>query len=115
MSQALDQVSSIDTTLPENIAAPPRSRNASFAPGSSAARGRTKSFMELEDVPSMAEIGMDEKILRDDTNPVQSPGPRRKSGAAEEEYAGINPEELKKRRMSSFMTDSTNTDMTLLE
>lgn len=73
--------------------------------------------MELEDVPSMAELGIDEKILRDDTESpgISHGGPRRKSGAAEDEYEGIHPEELKKRRMSSFMTDSTNTDMTLIE
>ena len=111
MSAALDHISSADATLPENIASPPRSRHASFAPNSASAR---KSFTALQDVPSMADVGIDDKISKDSTDVVSAPDvPRRKSGAAEE-YAGIDPLELKKRRMSSFATDATNVDTTLL-
>jgi hypothetical protein len=102
-------------TLPENIASPPRSRHASFASHSESIRTRTKSLTTLEDVPSMAEIGIDDKISKDVTEAASvSDVPRRKSGAPEE-YAGIDPVELKKRRMSSSATDATNVDTTLLQ
>ena len=114
MFAALDHISSVDATLPENIALPPRSRHASFAPNSASARTQAKSFTALQDVPSMAGVGIDDKISKDSTEVVSAPDvPRRKSGAAEE-YAGIDPLELKKRRMSSFATDATNVDTTLL-
>ncbi|KAF8315915.1 hypothetical protein DL93DRAFT_2166504 [Clavulina sp. PMI_390] len=117
MSSVLDQVSSSDMTLHKNIASPPKSRQSSFAAGSASTRTTRKSFTALNDVPTMAEIGMDARISRDDTNTASSPGAkvsRRKSQAAADQYAGIDPAELKKRRMSSFMTDATNVDATLL-
>ncbi|KAF8332094.1 uncharacterized protein EI90DRAFT_924685 [Cantharellus anzutake] len=108
MSASLDATASIDTTLPENIAVPPRAHRSSFGPGSH--KGRSKSFTELNDVPSMAEIGIDEYIIRDETDPTTS----KRSNVAND-YPGIDPAELKKRRMSSFMDEISNTDATLLE
>ena len=116
MPAALDHISSVDTTLPENIASPPRSRHGSST------HPRTKSFTALEDVPSMAEIGIDDKISKDTTEAAANsntepkvPGRKSKGGIAADEYAGIDPVELKKRRMSSFATDATNVDTTLLQ
>ena len=115
MSAVLDHVSSVDMTLPENIASPPRSHRASFAPGSESIRTRTKSFTALEDVPSMAQIGIDDKISNDVTEAAVAPEVPRRKSAAPDEYTGIDPAELKKRRMSSFATDATNVDTTLLQ
>lgn len=68
----------------------------------------------------MAEVGTDEKITRDDTeaDPSSPAWARRKSSAAsggKEEYAGIDPAELKKRRMSSFVTEASGMDATLMQ
>lgn len=63
----------------------------------------------------MAEIGTDARITKDETEAANSPGGARRKSQAADEYAGIDPAELKKRRMSSFMTDATNIDTTLLQ
>lgn len=64
----------------------------------------------------MAEVGTDAKITRDDTeaDPNSPAWARRKSTAAED-YAGMDPSELKKRRMSSFVTEASGVDGTLMQ
>jgi hypothetical protein len=121
MSEALDAVSSIDTTLPENIATPPRSRHSSFATGSfggarsNSQRTRTKSFLALDDVPSMAEIGVDDQIQRDETEVGSASAKPRRPSQADSGYAGLDPNELKQRRMSNWSTEASSVDTTLLE
>ncbi len=111
MSASLDATASIDATLPETIASPPRSRHSSFAPESY--RGRSKSFVELSDAPTMADIGTDETITRDQTE--VDPTTARRNTTRGDIYVGIDPAELKKRRMSNFMNEISNVDTTLLE
>jgi hypothetical protein len=125
MSEALDATSSIDTTLPEHIASPPRSRNSSFATGAFAGAGvntgplprnRTKSFVELSDVPTMAELGIDPDVIRDETDVTALPPSRsRRQSATADEYAGLDDSELRQRTMSSWMTIASNLDTTLIE
>ena len=125
MSEVLDAISSTDTTLPEHIASPPRSRHASFATGAFSSAGvttgpsyrnRARSFVELADVPTMAELGIDEDVVRDETDVTALPPSRsRQQSVAGDEYAGLDGSELKKRAMSSWMTAASNLDTTLIE
>ncbi|KAF9515510.1 hypothetical protein BS47DRAFT_780651 [Hydnum rufescens UP504] len=125
MSEALDATSSIDTTLPEHIASPPRSRHSSFATGAFVGAGvntgplprnRTKSFVKLSDVPTMAELGIDKDVIRDETDVTALPPSRsRRQSTIADEYAGLDDSELRQRTMRSWMTIASNLDTTLIE
>jgi len=113
------------STLPEHIASPPRSRHSSFATGAffgagvntgPLPRNRTKSFVELSDVPTMAELGIDPDVIRDETDVTALPPSRsRRQSATADEYAGLDDSELRQRTMSSWMRTTSILDTTLIE
>ncbi|KAG8969496.1 hypothetical protein FRC03_002357 [Tulasnella sp. 419] len=105
MSSMLNQVSSVDTTLPERIATPPITQT-------SRRSSSRKSFTQLNDAPSMAEVGIDETITRDDTISGSNPTSRRPSEGG---YHGLETDEIKMNSMAAWVEKIAFGDGTLPE
>ncbi|KAG8934171.1 hypothetical protein FRC02_010437 [Tulasnella sp. 418] len=105
MSSMLNQVSSVDTTLPERIATPPITQT-------SRRSSSRKSFTQLNDAPSMAEVGTDETITRDDTISGSIPTSRRPSEGG---YQGLETDEIKMNSMATWVEKIAFGDGTLPE
>jgi len=98
MSSALDTTSSTDVTLHHNIASPPKNARPSFT--------------QLHEAPTMASLGVDEKVSEDVTLTGGFTHSRRPS---ENGYQGLDAQEVKKATMASWLGNIAQGDGTLPE
>jgi hypothetical protein len=117
-SFALSEDAMRDATLPENIASPTSTMRRTFSSSSSSRVASPSTYTGLKNVLPMGAT-LDGALEEDLTLPERQADYHRLQRTASREsgesFTGIDPESLKKRRMSSYLSDSAKQDATLYD